>query len=100
MNCPTCHSPNEPDARFCKNCGGALAASDTIAVQPPGRSRRLPFIIGGVVVMVGLIIAAFWLMNRPADGAIVIAPTTGGAIDLGSGASKIRAVTGGRLSLT
>ncbi|MCB9105076.1 MAG: zinc ribbon domain-containing protein [Anaerolineales bacterium] len=47
MNCPTCHSPNEPDARFCKNCGGALAASDTIAVQPPGRSRRLPFIIGG-----------------------------------------------------
>jgi ABC-type oligopeptide transport system substrate-binding subunit/class 3 adenylate cyclase/tetratricopeptide (TPR) repeat protein len=24
MNCPTCHTPNDPDAAFCEQCGGPL----------------------------------------------------------------------------
>ena len=88
MNCPTCHSPNEPDARFCKNCGGTLAAGDTLAIPATGHSARLPFFIGGAVLLIALIIGAFLLLPRPTNDTVALDPASGGGtIDLGDGAS-------------
>lgn len=32
--CPSCRQPNRPTARFCKSCGGSLAAAQVVHLRP------------------------------------------------------------------
>lgn len=77
MNCPTCNTRNHSNARFCGNCGTAL--NQAASRQPPAAShhrpaasRRIPLwligLLGGLVVLVLVAIAAFLLLSTLLDG--------------------------------
>lgn len=86
MNCPACHMSNEADARFCKNCGAALNPGQ---VGPARQSSRLGLFIGaGLLVIVALALALFWLFSRPEQPSDVVTvdPSIGITLPLGAGA--------------
>lgn len=81
MNCPTCQTPNDPDARFCKSCGAALT-------QGQAKSSRSPLLwialIGSGLLVVAIVaLVFFWLMqpSGPSDF-VTIEPAKGGTVKL------------------
>jgi hypothetical protein len=48
MNYPACDTPNDPDARLCKNCGGPLVEDRS----PPAKQRSRFLLIGGLIGVV------------------------------------------------
>ena len=86
MNCLTCHTPNEPDARFCKNCGAALSPD---AAKPSGQSWHLTAIIGGAVLVIAIIALGIYSLNGPAPDGVFTIGREGGTIDLTDGAQVI-----------
>lgn len=86
MNCPACHVPNEADARFCKNCGAALSPGQAGPVRRP--LLLWVFIGAGLLVVVAVALALFWLFSRPGqpNDFVTIDPSIGITLPLGAGA--------------
>ena len=66
--CPRCGQSNREQARFCIQCGHALAAQPAATASPRSRSWR-GLLIGllALVVVVGLGAAAVWWLKRPPE---------------------------------
>jgi hypothetical protein len=81
MNCPTCQTPNDPDARFCKSCGAALTPGQA---KPTRWPLLLGILIGGGLLVVAIIaLALFWLMRPQEQSDVVtIEPAKGGTVKL------------------
>lgn len=86
MNCLTCHTPNEPDARFCKNCGAALS---TDAAKPAAQPWRLVAIIGGAVLVIALVALAIYWLNGPTSDDDFTIGREGGTVNLADGTQVI-----------
>jgi hypothetical protein len=91
MNCPQCQTPNDPDARFCKNCGAPLGPEETTVLPAHKPRRRLPLaaiIGGGLLVAIVAALAVFLVIRQqgPAQpGTVAIGPE-GGTLSLADGA--------------
>lgn len=81
--CEACTTPNGAAASFCQNCGnpkeGNKAAAvkadrivkngmleQALAAPPPKKASKLPFVVGAVVLVVGFIVAALFLIKHDA----------------------------------
>jgi hypothetical protein len=93
MNCPTCDTPNDPDARFCKSCGQPLATD-----SPPAQPRRRFLVIGllaggGLLVIVGSVVLGLYFLFDPqwlGGGNVVTIGLEGGTLTLADGPCRRR----------
>jgi len=78
MRCPTCHSAAGEQDRFCRNCGGRLAGTDTVRA---GRDewllprRRAPLVLVAVYVALGVgsaLAVFFWLERGVHTGTVTL----------------------------
>jgi hypothetical protein len=94
MNCPQCQTPNDPDARFCKNCGALLEAET--AVLPAHKPRRRLSLAaiggGGLLVVIVAALAVFLVIRQQGPGAP-------GAVAIGAEGSTLSLANGAQLTL-
>jgi hypothetical protein len=100
MNCPSCQTLNDPDARFCTNCGASLAHGGVLAIQdatpaqplaPPAKLARRPFLlavmVGGALLVIALAaLGIFFLTRQPKPEGAVAISEAGGTLNLADGA--------------
>ncbi|MDW8028914.1 MAG: zinc ribbon domain-containing protein [Armatimonadota bacterium] len=65
INCPSCGHENQPDARFCENCGAALTAP--ASVPTPASVEAPPVVPPPVVVPVAALVIAETGTELPLD---------------------------------
>ncbi len=66
MNCPRCNTPNENDARFCKNCSLPLFANPALPQQPYQPVASTPLkdngvLLLGIILLLGCFRTLYWI---------------------------------------
>lgn len=88
MNCPKCHTPNEPNAHFCMSCGAPLSTESTTA-KSARRWWLWPTVIGGVLLVIIIVVLAIFWGPRFIEGdsdTVSVDPDEGITLDLAGGA--------------